>query len=271
MSRYVMLCYVVGDLGFILSTEVNDMCVFFFVFCVHELIRYRSAISGPVNLVIIVDVSRSEKYDATLRLERQKEAALLLLESLNYWSFFNVGLYTDSSSFFAGSNTMIRATSENKASAASYIRSLSLDGSAYVSLESSLKGVLDLIESSESGGDSTFCHSLVVFLATDHNDLASSTSVPSVIDAYSSEGNLVIMSFVFNFESYLVDPVYEEMSCRTDGFQHVITSSSYDDSVLVVVQKYSAFLAATLENTNVRYSEIYEDIQGVGELTTGMH
>ena len=109
----------------------------------------------------------------------------------------------------------------------------------------------------------------MIFLATDHNDISSAYNVPDVIDAYSSEGSLVIMSFIFNFQSYLVDPLYEEMSCRTDGFQHIITSSSYDDSVPVVVEQYSAFLAATLENDNVRFSEIYQDIQGVGELTTG--
>lgn len=220
-------------------------------------------------MIIAIDISRSNKYDATTRLTRQKEAALLLLESLNYWSFFNVGFYTDDASFFAGDSKLLRATSSNKASAVAYINGLSLDDSPYVSLETTLKTTLDMIEASESDGSSTFCHSLVVFLATDHNDISSSHTVPKLIDEYDSEGNLVIMSFIFNFESYIVDPLYEEMGCRTDGFQHIITSSAYDDSSSLVVQQYSAFLAATLQNENVRFSEIYQDIQGVGELTTG--
>jgi hypothetical protein len=77
------------------------------------------------------------------------------------------------------------------------------------------------------------------------------------------------LSFIFNFQSALVDPIYEEMTCLTNGFQQVMTSSAHDDSSLVVLQKYSAYLAATLENTDIRYSEIYADVLGMGDLTTG--
>jgi hypothetical protein len=231
--------------------------------------RYRSAISGPVNTVIMIDASSSEDYDATLRLLRQKEAAILLLNSLNYWSFFNVGVYTDDASFFSGSTSMLRATSNNKESAVAFINTVVLDDSTYVSLENTLKSTQNMLTASESGGKTTYCHSLVVFLATDHNDLASADSISDTLNAYTSEGNLVILSFIFNFQSALVDPIYEEMTCLTNGFQQVMTSSAHDDSSLVVLQKYSAYLAATLENTDIRYSEIYADVLGMGDLTTG--
>lgn len=217
----------------------------------------------------MIDVSRSESYNATLRLARQVQAGILLLNSLNYWSFFNVGIYTDDASFFAGPGSMLRATASNKASAIAYMKALSLDSSIYVSLETTITSTLAMVQAAERAGTTTYCHSIVAFLATDHNDLASSTSVTQAVDSYTSEGSLVILSFVFNFQNYIVDPVYEEMTCLTSGFQQVLTSSGHDDSSLAVLQKYSAFLAATLENTDVRYSEIYEDVLGMGDLTTG--
>jgi hypothetical protein len=70
---------------------------------------YLSAISGPLNVLIMIDTSNSATNTnaAALRLVRQKESALELLRSLNYWSFFNIGLYTDDVSFFGVSSPVI--------------------------------------------------------------------------------------------------------------------------------------------------------------------
>ena len=231
---------------------------------------YLSAISGPLNVMLLLDITSTDSStNDNLRFTRQKEAARTVLRSLNYWSFFNIGVYTEGASFFGGT-AMIRATAANLDRAEEYLDSLVLSDEEYVAFENVLDTSLELLSRAANGAASSLCHSVMIVLATHHNDIASSTNVDDIIDSYQFDtGKMIILPFLFNFQSGVVDPIYEEIACHTAGFHREFTSSASADSVDLVLTLYSSFLAATLENNAVRYSEIYVDALGLGEMTTG--
>lgn len=227
---------------------------------------YVSAVTGPVNLIIMIDISNSP--GGSTRVRRAGEIALGMLDTLSLWSFFNIGVY--SSSTLMWSETMMRATSVNVEAGRAFIRSLVPGNSSFVSVEDSLVQLFGNLKTSAAVTASSKCHNIIVYLGGTKNDFAYS-DINTVLDNNKpTDSKTVIFSFVLNFfDVAAITPVYRDMACLNEGLYTVLTSQS-DNAIFEVLRSFTAYFGSAIANTKVRFSEIYTDNLGLGDILTGV-
>jgi hypothetical protein len=225
---------------------------------------YLSAVTGPINLVIMIDISDSR--NAVARIDVAKQTARELMSTVSYWAFINVCIYTSDTSCM--SQQLVRGTTDNLQATEEYISNIRVSGGKYVGVNDALNEAYDMVDYSIRQGSASNCETIIVFLSSDHNDLTTQNSIDSIIDDY-PDVESSILSYAFNLDNNVaVDKVYKEMSCATNGIHREFTqatSAIVDD----IVTSFTEYFGTVVRNTNVRYSEIYEDNLGLGDILTG--
>jgi hypothetical protein len=171
---------------------------------------YLSAVTGPINLWIMIDVSGSGagRVDASLRLAEQKKAANKLLSSLNYWSFVNIGVYTTDTVFMT--QILTRGTSDTIQTAYNFVNNIELSESVYVGVGYALESLFSKLKRSHLDRSTSLCHNVIVFLSAEHNDL-DHFDVPELLDKHTKEleEETIILTYVFNLDDEVVDRIYK--------------------------------------------------------------
>lgn len=225
---------------------------------------YLSAITGPIDLVIMIDVSTGQ--NSADRLTAAKNSALRLLRTVSYWAFINVCLYSSNTKCM--SEQLVRCTSDNIQAANNFISNIVKGNSEYVGVNNALDETLTMIQSSADEGSSSNCHAVIVFLASDHNDFTFD-SIDSIVTHHSAIESTVL-SYVFDLDNdNIFDRVFKDMSCVTDGIYKVFTSTS-ESVAEEILNSFTSFFGSAVTYTDVIYSEIYEDNLGLGDILTGV-
>ena len=224
---------------------------------------YLSAVTGPLNLVLMIDISGG--VDAITRVTKAVEIGLDLLDTLSLWSFFNIGTYSSSSVMWASS--LLRASRENVEAGRVYLRQLRVSNSSFVAVGDSLVVALESLDNSRATGSTSLCHDVIVYLGGTRNDFASG-NVGSILSDFGS--NVIIFSYVLNFLDVAASTsIYRDMACLNNGLYVVLTSTS-KSSIAQVTQSFISYFGSALDNRKVRFSEIYWDNLGMGDILTGV-
>jgi hypothetical protein len=227
---------------------------------------YVSAVTGPMNLYIMIDNSNSAGVGT--RVQRAVDIALGILDALSLWSFFNIGVYSSSTRMW--STTLVRASSGNVEAGREFLRSLKPANSSFVGVEDSLVNLFANLESSTASSASSQCHNVIVYLGGTKNDFAY-TDINTVVEKNRPRNSkTVVFSYVLNFyDVAAITPVYRDMACLNEGLYVVLTSQS-SDAISDVIRSFTAYFGSAVNNNKVRFSEIYTDNLGLGDILTGV-
>jgi hypothetical protein len=220
---------------------------------------YVSSVTGPLNLWILIDITSGDTMHQQ-RIADEVATAKLMINTLGYWSFFNIGLYSSTSRFMT--NTMVRGTAENKAAATDFLNSVIASDAVYANVQGAFDGLKASLSESEAAGATSFCHNIVAMLSSYHDDY----QWPNV---ESDVKSLVVLPFVFNLDDPLdhVDQIFQALACSSSGILTQIKDSG-SAGVNKAYDAFSDFFSIVIDNTGVRYSEIYTDALGLGDVIT---
>lgn len=219
---------------------------------------YSVAATGPKNLVLVIDTSGSMSEAG--RIDKAKKSAMRILQTLTHTDFVIVVAFSDTVNRYP-SDTMVRATEENRAKVAKWINSLSAGGGTH--FYEAMEAAFDALDASYK----TFpiqlsgCHTAILFL-TDGKD----GSTEDVLELMENRNNVDIDARVFTYA--LGDEADNEiplqMACEHRG---IFTSVGDDDDLEDAMSQYYLYFATGVDSSEARWSEIYKD-DPTGEFIT---
>lgn len=226
---------------------------------------FNSGSAGMKDLAILVDVSKSTPNSES-RLSLKKEIAIKFIDSLAFRDFVTIIPYSSYTTPY-DSSVMARADSENKEYLKSFIEDLELHDTESTNIGAAVVDALEIFESSSEAGETSECTKVIVLLTGGENSMTSIDPMEE-IESSGMDPMPMVFSYVINhnenYESAILTP--SELACETGGIVQLF-SGEFD--VGEPLESFSRYMAAGVENTEVLWSEIYEDAMGLGQMTSG--
>lgn len=179
------------------------------------------------------------------------------VNSLSFYDYFVVIGYDVIG--LRNNQNLVQATAANKASAISWIDSLIYGAVDSSNIGQILDESLDLLSESTENSN---CHSYMIIITHGETEINS----PSAYDILSEKGeNITIASYYTS--NTTISPIFEGMSCRTDGF---VSNFSMNRTVEDALYEFNRYYSSKIRMNASwpRYSQVYEDAFGLGQMTT---
>lgn len=243
---------------------------------------YVAASSGPKNVIIVVDDSASMGQSiagsSVLRIERARDAAISVIETLTQADYFNVVRFSNAVGSWNPS-FMVRATEENRLDAIRWVENqISARGSStqyHLGIREAYGLLRNSIENDQENSRHTDCLSTVLFL-TDGRASDEAMGVTELlqnqdlIDGTSSFPPTSLFTYSFGSEDLLnLDDsrnFAKQMACAGRGVWAGVEAFT---ELRTAMSQYYSFLAAGQQRDNqVVWTEPYEDATGLRDIVT---
>ena len=230
---------------------------------------YIAATSGPKNVILVLDVSSSMiLYD---RLARLKTAAKRVLQTLTLFDHVGVVYFANEANYLkvGSERTLFLASRDNVDKMNAKIDNL--DFGAYSNFESAFQKTFDLLNDSISLGDTTKCHSIILFM-TDGNPTVGERNhlkLREKIRDLNREENDTKKAIVFTFSlghARNAD-LLKSIACDSGG---IFTTLSSQGDIHQALGQYYYYLQSLVVEDQVEpiWVEPYIDAFGLGNITT---
>jgi len=220
---------------------------------------YTSGASGQKNIILLIDVSDSSPESET-RLSWSKIVAQHFLDSLSYRDFVTIIPYSDYPVPY-DDFSLTRANIENVELLDMFVENMVLNEGSSTNIGLAIQAAMDILTSSPESGQSSGCTNTVVLISNGENAL-------NEIDPLS-----VLHSDTMVF-SFIISPTDENpalktpaiLSCKTNGIIKIYVN---EFDFYEPVDIYGKYLSSGITNNVVRWSEIYDDSFGLGDIISG--
>eukprot|EP00947_MAST-08B_sp_MAST-8B-sp1_P004339 g4339.t1 len=233
---------------------------------------YADAASLPKDVIILIDSSGSmdeEVRPGRKRLDAAMDAADWVISTLSWVDHASV-ISFDSTARTVGptdSELLLPMTLEGRTLLKRYLRR-DLQAFGGTKMDVGLAKAFDTLERSRAAGKSSSCASVVVFLADGAN--TGEDPLP-IIRAWNDGRAMPTRIFSYNFlsEGGGLNPTLKQAACASGGIYQDVN----DEGLLKkAMANYFSFLAVGLvpgdgKSQAVRWTETYEDGQGIGQNT----
>jgi len=215
---------------------------------------YVSAVSGPKDVVIVLD--RSNSMSKENRWQQAVDAAKAVLETLTEFDYTTVVAFNSLASVFDDAAQLVPVTRENLALLNAWLDDLyPLGGTSF---RAGLSKAFNVIDASSTSSSS--CNRLVLFL-TDGID-GSGLDV-SEVESMNTKGSAI---FTYSFGDEADRALPKMIACENEGiWYHVPDGASIGDAMS---KYYSYYVQALSSQKQVRWT-MYEEISTKNELITG--
>jgi len=226
---------------------------------------YASAVTGPKDIILVLDVSGSMGDEN--RLEIMKNAAIAQLDTMTFLDYIQVVQYSSRAQSYG--MTLLQGTDKNKKRLMEYITNL--DSGGGTNGEKGVKKAFDIFKNSQQAGSTSGCTRIISFLTdgvfntkawVDDGTLASMQS--SLGD--SNEAH--IFTYALGNGARTVELL--KMSCSNRGWMVKVPDGKPEELKRAMVGYYEYFANHIVNNGNVtaRWSDFYLDSSGQGVMTT---
>lgn len=243
---------------------------------------YISATTGQKNIIIAIDISTDVNSQS---IRNEIDFAIKIVDGLTFYDYVLVFTYDSvvNDDFVEwDNNILIQATNENKQTIIDalkkYRSKMSDVASSMKRYESNIYDVMkyinDVYVRSEEDYQSSYCHNITMFLT----GTRTRTQTGNGNDKYDRYHNYDVMfdkdesnQFIFTFmsgsgkdDSYNQE-TYELLPCLTGGKFYKFDN----DNISIVFHNFNKLLSTHTTINNVRYSQVYDDAFGLGQMITG--
>eukprot|EP00505_MAST-04D_sp_SCG-Rhode-Island_P004726 Stramenopile-MAST_4_protein_4726 len=228
---------------------------------------YASAVTGPKDIIMVLDVSGSMADEN--RLAIMKEAAIAQMDTVTFLDYVQVVQY--SSNAKSEGSSLLQGTDENKKRLVEYINNLKSGGST--NGEAGVRLAFDIFKSSKNSGKTSGCTRIISFL-TD-GVLSSDSFIDRKIPAWQSGLNVAGNSKPVHFFTYALGSgaqtdSLKKMSCNNNGWLAQVEDGKPEElkRAMVGYFEYFANKISLTANATARWSDFYIDSSGQGLMTT---
>ena len=227
---------------------------------------YASAVTGPKDMILVLDVSGSMGDEN--RLEIMKQAAVAQLDTMTFLDFVQVVSYsTDAKSM---GNVLLQGTDKNKKKMKEYIWSLESGGST--NGQAGVRKAFDIFK--QSSQTTSGCTRIISFLtdgAMNTKAWVDGTGDGTLAGFQSSLGdNNDAHIFTYALGSGARTDELKKMSCNHRGWMAKVADGKPEDlkRAMVGYFEYFANHIPVSVNATARWSDFYIDASGQGQMTT---
>lgn len=216
---------------------------------------YVAGVTGPKDIVILIDTSTVQD-DSSTRINISKTIAKEIVKSLSYHDYVIVLTYNEFVEFNI-SHTLQQATLENVKILLDKIDNITIPVNRFANLGGALSKTYNILEAAKSESTTSGCTQTIVLLSGGTNDIIEIDPL-SVIQNKSA----IIFSFMVS-SGEESRALMGRLACDTNGiFRKII---SLEDG-LTKWKIYNTYFATLLNNSAVRWSEVYVDDFGQGKV-----
>jgi len=243
---------------------------------------YVAASSGPKNVVVVVDDSASMASpiagSSVFRIDRAREAAISVIETLTQADFFNVVRFSNQASTWTGNN-LVRANEANRLAAIQWVRNQISARGTSTQYHLGIREAYSLLRNSVAGDTEntrhTDCISTVLFLtdgaASDGDEGVQELLLnQDMIDGTAALPATSLFTYSFGSEDLLNQDdsanFAKQMACAGRGVWAGV--EAFTELRTAMSQYYSFLAAGQQRDTNVVWTEPYEDATGLRDIVT---
>eukprot|EP00747_Dinoflagellata_sp_TGD_P124024 gnl/TRDRNA2_/TRDRNA2_173934_c0_seq3.p1 gnl/TRDRNA2_/TRDRNA2_173934_c0~~gnl/TRDRNA2_/TRDRNA2_173934_c0_seq3.p1 ORF type:complete len:655 (-),score=112.36 gnl/TRDRNA2_/TRDRNA2_173934_c0_seq3:34-1998(-) len=212
---------------------------------------YAGAVSGPKDLILILDKSGSMASGGVDRWQPTKRAAKRVLDTLGDNDYATIITFSSAANMYDSDETLHAVTDKNRRLMKEWIEGqAAMGGTNYrAGFELASKTFLNAVTQGRSSG----CLQTILFL-TDGKD--SSGFVADDLATLNLEGVVV---FTYTFGEDADKELPKEIACSTNGIWHHVPD---DGDVENIMAKYYLLFAASIDTSQVRWTEYFDSVSG---------
>eukprot|EP01025_Chloroclados_australasicus_P066109 TRINITY_DN9044_c1_g2_i3.p1 TRINITY_DN9044_c1_g2~~TRINITY_DN9044_c1_g2_i3.p1 ORF type:complete len:811 (-),score=44.67 TRINITY_DN9044_c1_g2_i3:404-2725(-) len=233
---------------------------------------YHEGATGPLDIVIVVDISESMR--TSQRWQVLREALKKLVDSITFTDYFNIIFFNfrvaDEFKFSTG---LVPGTKENRDKVKEFIDMQSPYGQT--NFEEAFVNAFEAFKQGVENNQTSGCKQVILFM-TDGQDTKITQGPQSreeeILDKLDQlQDELQEMSgqrasiFSFSISKDADNLLPRQIACLHDGAWQPIKA---EDNPMTVFNTFVKFLAAGRDAAKFYWSEIYEDASGLGEIIT---
>uniref|UniRef100_A0A7S1W0M4 VWFA domain-containing protein n=1 Tax=Neobodo designis TaxID=312471 RepID=A0A7S1W0M4_NEODS len=227
---------------------------------------YTSATSGPKDIVIVIDRSGSMLNDNVpgqpnrgTRMEATVAATQALLGTLTPNDNVGVVTFSTGAEALGGFSALVRATNANVQTLSTAVGSVFADGST--NFNAGFQVAFNLIRSTT---EDVNCNKVILFL-TDGEAAESESEILANLTTWQAQLSRPAHIFTYSMSSASEDTIPQAIACAHQGVWAKIADGV---DPLTKMRSYFQFLASGISGSSVRWTSVYEDAFGMGQMVT---
>ena len=225
---------------------------------------YASAVTGPKDIILVLDVSGSMGDEN--RLEIMKSAAVAQLDTMTFLDYIQVVQYSSRAQSYG--MTLLQGTDKNKKKLKEYIMNMGSGGGT--NGEYGVKKAFDIFTNSRTGSTSG-CTRIISFLTDGEfntKDWVDDGTLTSMQNSLGDSRKAHIFTYALGSGARTVELL--KMSCNNRGWMVKVPDGKPEQLKRAMVGYYEYFANHIVNNGNVtaRWSDFYLDSSGQGVMTT---
>lgn len=217
---------------------------------------YASSASGPKDVVLVLDTSGSMK--TADRISKMKKAAGWVINTLSENDHAQVVSFSGSAT--SQGTKLLRMDTVGRAYLKQFIAELSAFGST--NMGSGIDKAFDILQSSRQSGQSSKCTSAVLFLTDGENSGAADPEERFATLNAEINANIFTYSFGANADTSGM----QSIACAHKGVWQLIPDTASATQVSEIMAGYFKHFAAGISHAPLRWSDWFEDGQGLGQI-----
>ena len=227
------------------------------------LARYAGAASGPKDVIIVLDKSGS--MATKNRLTQAKLAAKWVINTLSYTDYATVVQF--SSTAASATPMMLPMTVGNRAKLKNFVDNLGAFGAT--DFTAAFTKAFDTLSESRLARQTSKCNTVILFMTDGTHDPLKPFPEDPVEFVQKANLDSDTRIFTYNFGDDARDEKMKQIACASNGVYQQIPDGG---DLKYAMASYFTYLAAgivpaTGESQAVRWAEMYEDGQGIGQNT----
>eukprot|EP01024_Parvocaulis_polyphysoides_P015225 TRINITY_DN1659_c0_g1_i5.p1 TRINITY_DN1659_c0_g1~~TRINITY_DN1659_c0_g1_i5.p1 ORF type:complete len:805 (-),score=117.16 TRINITY_DN1659_c0_g1_i5:1192-3384(-) len=236
---------------------------------------YHEGATGPLDIVIVVDVSESMNDVVVGSLNRWdivQQALIKFVDTLTFSDFFNIVFFNyEGSSLTTG---LLAGSSENRQKAKYFIANFFPGGGT--NFEVAFESAFDALSNGIENGLSTYCNKVILFLTDGKDNFVAidKNRTRDIINKVEElQAKLESISrkrasiFSFSIGELADDSIPRQLACMHNGSWAPIAAQ---DDPLTVFNSFLKFIASARNTTRIYWSEEYEDASGLGKMISAV-
>eukprot|EP00730_Choanoeca_flexa_P015722 TRINITY_DN7283_c0_g1_i1.p1 TRINITY_DN7283_c0_g1~~TRINITY_DN7283_c0_g1_i1.p1 ORF type:complete len:891 (+),score=116.11 TRINITY_DN7283_c0_g1_i1:370-2673(+) len=215
--------------------------------------------TGQKDMIILLDHSRAGQ-NAVDGFQGRVAQAQAILDTLSFRDFVGIIVYSTGSELY--DPLLVQGTSANVRQLKLYLSTLALSDSSDPNMGAALTQAYSMFSASAQAGASSICNKLIVLLTSGVNAI----NTPNVLDVAEQASEDIPLVIWVHDPDNSNPPVKtsRELSCASGGY----TLDTSEMATFAVLETLTVFLSSGISEPNVRWSEVYLDAFGLGNMTT---